>query len=277
MAVVPEDVTTTLAFLKPDPRHEQEKPYRMRYDPGPDIPRTNCETQSQSDITIHDIRHVKGDYMLERNGFEVVELKSRLAAEEFYDEEKVKNVWYLELKEMCKRKYGAKRVEVLEHGIRKRHVQFPISTGDDYEHLQPTSIIHIDFTPESALIMSQQGLRVDPSAYNRVQIFNIWKPLHGPLTDWPLTVCDSRTVTPERDCIATDVVERSGFTENYQVYYHPDMRFCYLSGQRADEVIVFRQTDTEPGCVPHAGFLNPKTTPGERPRESIETRVFLYY
>lgn len=27
--------------------------------------------------------------------------------------------------------------------IRKRHEEFPISTGEDYEYLQPTSIIHV--------------------------------------------------------------------------------------------------------------------------------------
>ena len=78
--------------------------------------------------------------------------------------------------------------------------------------------------------------------------YSIWKPLYGPLTDWPLSVCDSRSISVPRDCIATDVVEREGFTENYQVYYHEDMQFCYLSGQLASEVILFRQTDTEEGC-----------------------------
>jgi len=164
--------------------------------------------------------------------------------------------------------------------IRKRHEDFPISTGKDYEYLQPTSIIHIDFTPTAAHATSSQILNVDASSYKRVQTLNIWKPLYGPLTDWPLSVCDSRSISTPRDCIATDVVERVGFTENYQVYFHENMRFCYLSGQLATEIILFRQTDTEDGCgtgVPHAGFRNPKTVVGERPRESIETRAFLYY
>lgn len=82
----------------------------------------------------------------------------------------------------------------------------------------------------------------------RLSTYSIWKPLYGPLTDWPLSVCDSRSISTSRDCIATDVVEREGFTENYQVYYNDDMRFCYLSGQLASEVILFRQTDTEKGC-----------------------------
>lgn len=51
-----------------------------------------------------------------------------------------------------------------------------------------------------------------------------------------------------RDCIATDIVERVGFTENYQVYHHADMQFCYLSEQLSSEIILFRQTDTEEGC-----------------------------
>lgn len=78
-------------------------------------------------------------------------------------------------------------------------------------------------------------------------VLSVWKPLYGPLSDWPLSVCDSRSLSTSRDCIATDVVERVGFTENYQIYYHEDMQFCYLSGQLANEMMLFRQTDTEEG------------------------------
>lgn len=127
---------------------------------------------------------------------------------------------------------------------------------------------------------------------------SIWRPLHGPLTDWPLSVADSRTLKPSRDCIATDIVDRTGFTENFQIYYSPELEFYYLSRQLESEIILFRQTDTKEGCgtgkialekrrlkdeadgnigVPHAGFRNPNTIAGERPRESVETRVFMYW
>lgn len=274
------DVLTDLVFLKPDSKYLHEKPYRLRYDPGKTIPRTNCESQIQRDILVHDIRGREAEYTLARNGFEVATLESRLAPEEFYDREKVKSVYYEELKRMLREKFGAQRVEILEHGIRRRHENFPISTGKDYDHLQPTSIIHIDFTPAAAQATSSQALKIDISGYKRLQTLNVWKPLYGPLTDWPLAVCDSRSISMSRDCIATDIVERVGFTENYQVYYHADMHFCYLSGQLPSEIILFRQTDTEEGCesgVAHAGFRNPRTAAEERPRESIETRVFLYF
>lgn len=45
--------------------------------------------------------------------------------------------------------------------------------------------------------------------------------------------------------MATDVVMRHGFTENYQVYHNVEHKWYYLGNQGADEVIVFRQTDTE--------------------------------
>jgi hypothetical protein len=74
---------------------------------------------------------------------------------------------------------------------------------------------------------------------------SIWKPLYGPLTNWPLALCDAQTVNLEEDCIATDVVTRIGWTENYQVYTNPHYRWYYLNNQEADELALFRQCDTD--------------------------------
>ena len=118
------------------------------------------------------------------------------------------------------------------------------------------------------------------------------------MTDWPLALCDAQTVDMDRDFVATDVVARDGFTENYQIYFNPEHKWYYLNKQLPSEVIIFRQTDTEerfatgmsspkgrpnqmetdshPG-VPHAGFRNPLSLQGEIPRESVEARAFIYY
>jgi len=200
--------------------------------------------------------------------------------EDFDNEEKVKSVWYPEVQECLKEMFGAKRVEVLEHGIRKRHKTFPISTGGDYDFRQPASVAHIDFTPNAALESSQEVLKIDTAQYDRVQCLNLWKPLYGPLTDWPLALCDARTVNPAQDLADTDVVMRTGVTENYSIYANSEHKWYYLNNQLASEVLLFRQTDTDPRFaigVPHASFRNPKSNQEERPRESIETRAFLYY
>jgi hypothetical protein len=65
------------------------------------------------------------------------------------------------------------------------------------------------------------------------------------VTDWPLAVCDARTVNLERDCIALDVVSRDFYTENYQLYPNDNYKWYYLNNQKADEVMIFRQTDTD--------------------------------
>ncbi len=60
-----------------------------------------------------------------------------------------------------------------------------------------------------------------------------------------MAVCDARTVKPETDLIDTDVVTRTGFTENFQVYPSDAYKWYYLNNQLASEVVLFRQTDTD--------------------------------
>jgi hypothetical protein len=98
--------------------------------------------------------------------------------------------------------------------------------------------------------------------------------------------------------IAADVVSRTGYTENFQVYYNPKHQWYYLSGQKPTELALFCQGDTnyiDRKCtsfnsinldsfhakkrigVPHCGFRNPLSDPNELPRESIEARAFVFY
>jgi len=218
-------------------------------------------------------------FAVERNGFEILKLDSEMALEDFNNRSKIESVYYEELRQLLKQHFAARRVEILEHEVRKRHPEFPVSTGEDYKKMQPTSIVHVDFTLASSMAISRRVFQVDPSNYERIQTVNIWKPLRGPLTDWPLALCDTTTVE-EQDYIDADAVARLGFTENRQVYYNPKHVWYYLSKQLPSELLVFRQADTEPKFgtgVAHCGFDNPLRDPKEAPRESIEARAFIYY
>ena len=73
--------------------------------------------------------------------------------------------------------------------------------------------------------------------------YSIWKPLWGPLTDWPLAVCDATSVDSS-DLIAADIVTRTGYTENNLVYFSPRHKWYYLSGHMPSELMIFRQADT---------------------------------
>lgn len=87
-------------------------------------------------------------------------------------------------------------------------------------------------------------LHLQSTAKTGTESYSIWKPLRGPLADWPLALCDAESVNYEADLIAADVVSRTGYTENIQVYYNPKHQWYYLSGQKSTELAIFCQGDT---------------------------------
>lgn len=110
----------------------------------------------------------------------------------------------------------------------------------------------------------------------------MWHPLRGPLVDWPLALCDAQTVDFANDTMAGDVVDRNQFFENTQVHFNEGQVWYYLSRQMPDELILFKNADSEeplgatPG-VPHASFDNPLRTDADFRRESIEMRVLVLW
>jgi hypothetical protein len=110
--------------------------------------------------------------------------------------------------------------------------------------------------------------------------------------------------------MAGDIVDKEAVFENTQVHFNAEQRWYYLSNQRAEELLIFKNADSEeesggmPGefaskfgflclfgrllfqClflawltmtsgVPHASFDNPRATEGDVRRESIEFRVLV--
>jgi hypothetical protein len=78
---------------------------------------------------------------------------------------------------------------------------------------------------------------------------SVWKPLRGPVRDWPLALCDMRTVDPEADFEPADLVYAQYVVENRQVYHAERQRWYYLSNQQPDEAWVFVQSDSHGGGI----------------------------
>lgn len=137
---------------------------------------------------------------------------------------------------------------------------------------------------------------IDPLNPQLFILCSVWKPLRGPLRDWPLAVCDARSVS-EDELVVADQVYPKHVTENVQVHHGPSQRWYYLSNQQPEELLLFRQTDSKPeqlrgggksakltcfpvlsqsGC-PHSSFCNPLSNANELPRESIEARALVYF
>lgn len=133
----------------------------------------------------------------------------------------------------------------------------------------------------------------------RLIVNSVWRPLRGPLYDWPLAVCDASTVDTTNDFTSHDVVYSTKARENIMVFHNEKQKWYYLSGQKPSELLLFRQADTEgrPGTisdlcwkrltgantlsqgVPHAAFQLPTEDQSSPPllRESIEVRAVVCF
>lgn len=65
------------------------------------------------------------------------------------------------------------------------------------------------------------------------------------MTDWPLALCDARTVDFGNDTMPGDVVDPNHVFENTQVHYNSAQKWYYLSNQLPTELMLFKNADSE--------------------------------
>ncbi|KAI1456284.1 hypothetical protein F4805DRAFT_233817 [Annulohypoxylon moriforme] len=288
----------SMYFLEKAPKYETEKPYSLRFPPGENLAQSNILREEH--LVRVDSMRGKDDLALETSGFEVMPFTSPLSYRDFDDVDKITGVLLPAFCEKLKEHLGAKEVVALDHAVRRRHENFPISIGKNYEYNQPTMMVHVgksiitanctSLGTESALDFSvdegERMLRVMyPDQGEEIikggwKVVNIWRPLRGPLNDWPLAICDSRTVNHETDTMPGDIVFTKWATENLQVHHSDKQKWYYLPDQTADEVLIFKSAESSPDkcqAVPHGSFYNPHVSEEEPARESIDCRFFVLY
>jgi len=274
-------VVTTMDFLADSKQYLGEKPYRLKFEPPAGLPRTNIQVDQQQQL-IEDIRGREKDFTLENNGFTLVPFHVEMAIEDYDEEQKIKALYLPKVAELLKDMLRASRVQIFEHLVRKRHISFPIATGELYSHYQPTTAVHIDMTKDWARKMAGRlNHKIDthqlPS--QNFQFYNVWKPLRGPVKDWPLALCDSSSLDLET-IEAGDVVFQDFSIENALVKQSSKHKWYYISNQMESEAWIFEQGDAKVGSrlgVPHTSFHHPNSTENDIARESIEVRALVFF
>ncbi|KAH6624107.1 hypothetical protein B0J18DRAFT_427297 [Chaetomium sp. MPI-SDFR-AT-0129] len=272
-------VHAPMYFLQSSPIYETVKPYSLRFPPGDGLEQSNVLSESHL-IQVDSMRD-RPELKLETCGFEVMPFDSPLSYEDFADGHKIAHVLLPAMCRRLKEHLSARHVVALDFSVRRRHAGFPVSTGDDYDHDQPTTMAHIDFSTEEG----ERMLRVMyPDKAEEIiaggwKLINTWNPLRGPLNDWPLAICDARTVNREVDLMPGDIVYTEWATENLQVHYSDKYKWYYLPDQMVNEVLIFKSGESSPAkaqAVPHGSFCNPRVKASEHPRESIDSRFFVF-
>ncbi|KAJ7278463.1 hypothetical protein C8J57DRAFT_1307042 [Mycena rebaudengoi] len=200
----------------------------------------------------------------------------------FKNDAEVESEYYPESIELIKRLTGATRVVLFDHTIRRRR---PNEIDDGPTKRQPVSQAHIDQSSAAAVARVHRHLPaedVPELLKHRFQIINLWRPISHAAVDWPLALCDFRSVDPKTDIVPVALVYPDREGETLGVKYNPKHRWTYFSGVTPEEAILIKCYDSlQDGSValftPHTGFADPTTPPDAPLRESIELRALVFY
>ncbi len=238
-------------------------------------------------VPIRNGRPVQDTFRTDIHGFEIVHHPS--AVTDFTDTARMDAAYIPEVMEFVKQRTGAD--EVISRGAVLRRAAAP---GEHASQPQ-AALIHIDYSPEgaeqiAALLYAENF--PDGPGYRRALATSTWRVFSPPPQDWPLALCDFRSVRDDEgmpnqlyfvdqipDDPMGDVDESKAVTSGSEFHYNPDHEWWYFPEMTRDEVLffVFHDSDhSRPWRVIHSAFRDP-TIETPVPRHSIEVRSFAFF
>jgi len=216
---------------------------------------------------------------LDREGFALLSHAS--AVQDFYDDEALRATYHAELVEIVTGATGARRVHVFDDTRRSSSLARQRERGIR----EPANIVHNDYSADSGPRRLADAFSAAPEEARelrkgRFAIINVWRPIAGPVVDQPLALCDAGTVRDD-DLVPVERRSEERTGELQVVRYDPDQRWFYYPRMDRDEVLLFKtfdsMTDGRARFTPHSAFRHPDAADGAPPRESIESRCFVFF
>ncbi|CCL99876.1 uncharacterized protein FIBRA_01901 [Fibroporia radiculosa] len=270
-------VAAGLIYFAPPP--DGSKPYNnVNADPSTGQPRRNWLDDPHT-VQIENIRGKEHEFTLDTTGFQFYRRPATHKA--FTDDKEIERDYYPESIEFVKELTGASRAVVFDHTIRRRR---PGEIDDSPQKRQPVPLVHVDQTTASAIARVHRHLPpVDAPDLlrRRFQIINLWRPISHAAYDWPLALCDYRSVDPKVDLVPTTLKYPDREGETMSVRHNPNHQWKYLKGMEPDEFVLIKCFDSKTDGVailtPHTAFEDPSTPADAALRESIELRLLVFY
>jgi len=215
-------------------------------------------TQAPHLVQIENIRDHTEDYTLDAAGFKLY-------------------------KRAAKHTAGASRVILFDHS-RQSPTSCYSCLMSDSETRRPVQAVHVDQTDSSAEARVRRHAPaedVEELLKHRYQIINLWRPIGNPAIDFPLALCDFRSVDAENDLAPTTLIlPKPPNGEVMSVKYNPNHKWKYVRGMEPDEFVLLKCFDSRLDVArftPHTAFIDPTTPPDAPPRQSIELRALVFY
>jgi hypothetical protein len=227
------------------------------------------------------------DTDLEREGFRLVHFPSAVADFHQLQVDPAVDALYMEeTAAMLTELVGAARVIMLGSG-KKRYGESAVDQLAALKNAKPARYPHADNTDASALELANLfDMFVDDfdlGAYRRWVMYNVWRAITPPPQDFPLAVCDARSVSPSDEVTVTAITEelQGNIVHDTMSYVHnPAHRWYYFPDMTLDEAIVFKSGDSDSTGtvrVAHTAFTDPTCLPGVPTRASVEMRALAVF
>ncbi|KAJ8069766.1 hypothetical protein OCU04_000184 [Sclerotinia nivalis] len=246
-------VSTTMSFLEPWDSSQGEPYYRSMPDEG--FQSQNFKWAEHS-VTVINARGRINDFSLDKNGFCYANDPGTMTPElvEALREgvkEVVRDLYYPEVERLVKRLTGASRVIIFDHTVRKRDPVMKKGENPNGKE-QPATVVHCDQSGKGALRRVKQNIgdteSIDTLLKGRIRMINVWRPLRGPVLDWPLATMDFQTLSPfdVHNCdLWRHQFEERGQTVTYT--RNEAQKWYYLDKHEIDEVTMIKIWDSMDG------------------------------
>lgn len=262
-------VTAILNFYSPP--NDDSRPYNYVETPPTGFPQRNY-SHSLHPIIINDIRTSPAIFSLDKNAFlPLFSLPPSKA--DFTSASSIQEIYYPEIQSLLLTSLPGTphRILIFNHTVRR---SFPPGLE------APVQKVHIDQTPTSARVRVHQNIpdksEAEALLKSRVRVINVWRPLNGPVESFPLGFADSASV-PDDALVAIEQRLPDRTFETTAVRWTEGQRWRYWSAMRNDEGLLLQCFDSEGGGrVPHSAFVDPRSGPDAKGRESIEVRALVF-
>ncbi|OCF32328.1 hypothetical protein I316_05996 [Kwoniella heveanensis BCC8398] len=281
-------LTAVIGFTLPDARLDHDPSTYLTYEPGRSRPTEYIR------VPIADLRDELDDKtvgpleQLKERGYAV--LRHRSAWYDQIPSEEGTAKYLDETAELLKSILGCDRVIAWNSVCRKNSTDTKEKKVDKQKEpekgfipstrTQPIAgTAHVDQNAEWGFELCGKAIGTPAEHFKRCQIVNLWRPLHGPVTNAPLAMVSGRTV--QDDDRGTHA---SQFGYGHDLHHSQGQRWAYIRHQMPDEVILLKCYDTEQGAdgevkwCGHSAVQVDNDADGiaedlVRPRESIEVRL----
>jgi len=229
------------------------------------------------EVTIHDARRLQPPSSLDRQGFTLMPHATQV--EDFYALETVRAAYEAEITGLVLAATGAAEALVFDHTLRSdsRDIRGERATRE------PASVIHNDYTDASAVKRLRDLLPAEEAEQrlqHRFAIVNVWRSISGPVLNSPLACCDAATIDVA-DLVASERRARERIGELELVSWNPTHRWYYFPEMDRAEALLIKTfdsaTDGRARRSVHTAFSNPLAPPDAPARESIESRLLVFF